>query len=185
MMKNWLLKIAFSITRWVGRQHWPYIHKKMTAANCLAISKNLHPGDVLLSHNEGELSNVLISGFWKHAAIAVDSEVIVEAIGSGVRKCHIVDFAMKKDFVSVWRPAFASKEQRAVAADYAKCQVGTPYDYEFQSGNKAFYCSELVHAAYDHAMGGKSPFEMRPRYGILTVIPNDIARAEKKFLRLI
>jgi len=183
-VRNLLIKIAFALTRFIGRQHWPFIHKRITAADCLKIADLAEPGDVLLSQNEGELSNIFIPGFWKHAAVYTGKYEVTEAIGKGVSRCHLIDFAMKKDFVSLWRPLFASKEQRKNAAEAAKLEIGRPYDYEFQSGNKAFYCSELVYSAYDVAMGGKSPFEMRPRYGIMTVTPMDIARADKKFARI-
>ena len=175
-----LLKALKPITIWIGQRHMPYSHKLITGKHYFEIVDRLSPGVVFVTQKYGELTNILIPGKWTHAAIYVGDGWVVEALGVGVTKTHIIDFLLSKDEVAVLSPKFGSEGQMAGAAKYALGKVGTPYDYEFKGDNQAFYCSELVWSSYDQVMQ-EMPFTIRKTWGVETVIPDDIYNAKSKW----
>lgn len=177
-IRRTLLKLSTPITIFLGKIQKP--EPKMSGEFAEQVLDHLQDGDVLLSHNELNFSNLLIPGFWKHAAI-YRQKYIVEAIGHGVVSTHILKWLLHHDNVIILRPMFASQEQKNLAADIAQMQSGRPYDYEVSPGIKAFYCSELVFWSYQRAMNGQSPFTLRKTLGVDTVVPTDFANAKDKF----
>lgn len=182
--RRWLLKTLVPLTRWFGSQHVPFTRKLITGLHYYDLRPRLKKGMVLLSRVEGEASNLVIPGFYTHAAIYVGGPWVVEAVGKGVVKTDLITFLLKKDYVMVRAPNFVSEVTMAAAADWATTQLGMPYDYELQSSMKAFYCSELVGAAYTEASDGQIPFTMRDTLGEPTITPQDIANAHKLWFTL-
>lgn len=167
----------------------PYSHKQIDSFDYYEAIKYLKPGFVLLSATFGELSNLFIPHEWKHAAIYAGKDLngvpyVIEAIGPGVVKKNLLDFMFTKDRIGIFLPTFASAQQLAGAVKFAESKVGQPYDYEFKSGNKAWYCSELIWAAYKEATDARVNFAPRERFGQKTIIPGDIARATNLFKRI-
>ena len=137
---------------------------------------------IWLTRMEGEATNLFIPGFWTHAAIVVDDKAVIQAISSGVVATDLISFLLTKDYVGLFDPTFADAGGHTLAAAWAAKQIGAPYDYEFGMNVKAFYCSELVWAAYREAMGpDNAPFKLRKTMGVDTVIPDDIGQAKDKF----
>lgn len=190
---RFLLKVMVPITEWVGRQHLPFTVKRITGRDFFEIQKALLPGDVLCTKVLGALSNLLIPGEYKHAAIYVGNNRVIEALGRGVCITDLVSFCMSKDFIIVRRPLFCNSREAEIAVSYAHTAVGKPYDYLFvfdMGENKAFYCSEVIWWSYEKALAGEgrdhvdaftSPFVPRKSLGIDTVTPDDIAKADKKW----
>ena len=141
------------------------------------------PGDVLLGRTFGELTNLFIPGKYKHAALFAcgvsDYPYAIEAIGTGVQKSDLIDFMLKRDIVGIYRMKGIDYKQSVDIVELAKKYIGFPYDYEFRSDNKAFYCSEFVYSCYKETIGERFKFEMWKRFGSMTVMPSDIARAEE------
>ena len=170
-----ILHVAVPLTRMIGLVQKP--EPKMSCEFALDILDKLEDGDVLLSHNEWNLSNLFIPGFWKHAAMFRKNKII-EAVGRGVvNDMHILKWLMNHDNVAVLRPVFANKDERNLAADIANVQAGKPYDFELSPGVQASYCSELIFWSYQRAMRGESPFTMRETMGVETVVPSDFLGA--------
>jgi hypothetical protein len=180
-LRRHLLAASVPITKWVGRVHAPFSHKRVQGLHVVEALKVARPGHVLMSRTLGELTNLFIPGFWSHGAIYAGDAWVLEAVGDGVRLTDLVTFMTTKDYVAICAPRFATEEQQGFAAAWARQQLGRPYDYAFSSGNKAFYCFELTYAAYQAATGNASPWTLRPTLGVDTVVGDDLERAKDKW----
>lgn len=176
----WVLNHSKPFTSAMGKVHAPYSKKKIFYKDYAAARDALVPGAVLTTRTRGEATNLFIPGRYKHGAVFVGDDHIVEAIGAGVTKTHVLDFLLHKDAFAVYHPLFATPAQMQAAADFAVAQIGKPYDYDFKSGNDAFYCFELTYACYNEAMQN-SPWQLRTTWGEPTVIGDDFIKATKKW----
>lgn len=181
VLRRNLLNVMMPLTREIGELHAPYSHKLVSGRDYFQVRQMLATGQVLVSRTEGEASNLLIPGFWSHAALVADSQYVYEAIGRGVVRTDIVTFLTSKDYVLLIEPTFANAAQREVAVKWAAKMEGRPYDYHFTSSNRAFYCAELVWAAYQEACGKNVPFTLRKTLGVDTVVPQDFDNAKDKW----
>jgi len=136
-------------------------------------------GGVFLTRSRWRFSNLLIPGRWTHAAIYVGENHVAEAVPEGVRKMDLITFLLTKDYVSYYVPSFADQEARYKAADFAKDQLGLPYDYYFEGANKAFYCIELVLDAYEKAC--KTVFPGAEMFGVKTYVPEIVSTDESNW----
>lgn len=174
-----ILSALEPVTKAIGRVHAPFSHKRVNGVDVFSIQKHLIPGTVLLSYTRGELTNFFIPGHFTHAAIAVDDRWIIEAVGSGVRQNDIISFMTSKDRVIALYPLHATREIMQRAASLAVICTGSPYDYLFEGGDKAFYCAELVQWCYEKS--GLTGFSKRSRFGVNTVLPDDFSKAFDKW----
>jgi uncharacterized protein YycO len=181
------LDVLLPVTKAVGHLHLPYTRKEVKGFHFYSVLPLIRPGMVFLSKTNGELSNYLIDGEWKHCAMfgalsftEFSYPYVVEAIGKGVTITDLVSFMTSKDRLVLLEPAFASQAEMAAAAKIADRYLNAPYDYYFTPGNQAFYCSELIADCYESALG-KPVFERRERMGVHTIIPNDYYKAKDKW----
>jgi uncharacterized protein YycO len=172
------LRLVRPIIKFIDGFHLPHTNIDDDAFEILL--RDLQDGDILLSRNNWNLTNLTIPGFWKHAAIYCQGYAI-EAVGDGVRKEHFAKWLFTKDHVIVLRPTFCHELVRSAAGVVAASMIGKPYDLDFSPGVEAFYCSELVYWSYDEAMGNESPFKPRTIMGVETIAPDDFVRARSKF----
>lgn len=178
LLRLWLLRLSIPIQKLMQKMHPP---EPLIGWDFVAeVTMSIEPGDVLLSRERLHLTNLFIPGFWSHAAIWEGSYVI-EAIGSGVRASGLQEFLYKKDWVMVLRANFLASTEPVTR--FAWFQVGLPYDYEFGSKVKAWYCSELVFRCLRegaHRVGGPDVFTLRKTFGVRTVTPQDFENAAAK-----
>lgn len=153
-MRYAVLKFLTPLSKAAGQITDPFVTRRVTFQDVNTATPLLMPGDGLLSRKRLELSNLGISGHFKHAAIvSPDPKVIIEAVGYGVIASTVDDFFLPKDEVVVLRPNFADEAQRLAAAQWAAGKVGLPYDFEFTQSLTAFFCSKLLYDSYDVTMG--------------------------------
>jgi len=185
-LRSILLKIAYPITTTIGKIQFP---KSMLRSSFYYTTLNeITPGDVFVTRSEWNLANLFIPGFWGHAAIYVGlndkgEPGVIEAIGEGVTRTDLFHFLSRKDDACLLRPLFATTMQRKKAAAIAETLEHKKYDWEFRSGNDAFYCSEIIGYCYNQVLK-VNPFELRETLGESTVTPEDIYKAESKFTKL-
>ena len=130
----------------------------------------LQPGMVILSHKEFEFTNLFIRGYWKHSALIMDDDMLIEATGKGVWLKRIEEFITEVDDYVILRPTFCDTVLMEETCRYVRRVVGYPYNYTFLHGMKAFYCSELIYWAYRlacHHLPQKQEMERRVRGRIL------------------
>jgi hypothetical protein len=148
MIPSFLHPIIRYLARIAGTIHAPFSHKEVTSKDFAELLDLCAPGDIVLTHTKGELTNLLIPGFWKHAAmVSTDKDLVIEAVGQGVKRTCWFDFLRTKDYLVLVRPD-RTPQKRFDAARQAETLLGLGYDYEFESGDKEFYCSELVNVSY-------------------------------------
>jgi hypothetical protein len=126
------------LARTFGGLHIP-CKPKLTSAQIARVVAECKVNDVLLVRKRLKLSNVVIPGFWSHCGIVVGSHV-VDAVKPCVRAIPIADMLADYDDVCICRPTFSAPD----ASLKAMSAVGKPYDFEFEIGVNAFYCSELA-----------------------------------------
>ena len=189
VMRRLMLKAATPILRGAGIMHMPPHYRSIGWNDVVTVLGAMMPGDVLLSRRDHEITNPLIPGYWKHAAIYEGSERVIEAIGRGVIDTSIKEFCTTKDDVLVLRARFANAVEAALAVEEAKALRGAKYDYLVEHDldrtvNNAFYCSEVIWWSYDRvlaASGRESPFKPRITLGVPAVTPQDYAEAKDKW----
>jgi uncharacterized protein YycO len=172
------MNIIKGLIKLLGKIKSPWSEKYVCSEDHDEISLKIAPGDTLLSTTFGQFSNIFIPGPFKHAAIYLGDELVIEAVGTGVRVISLADFVFKKDRVAVLRPNFMSAFLAEAAAQYLSNFAGVEYDYLFTPGVERFYCSELVQFGYEHIMGEDIAFTKRNN----TVLPSDFFYAKEKFV---
>ena len=57
------------ILEWVSGKHIPYTHKLVTGKDYYNAIALLEPGDIFVTKIRGDLTSLIIPGYWSHAAI--------------------------------------------------------------------------------------------------------------------
>jgi hypothetical protein len=146
--------------------------------------KVLIPGDILICRSPGSL----VPGHWSHVGMYIGEGKVVEA---NIPFVEITDLANweypRKTWVSCLRVKNANKDIRDAAVWYAKkmAEFHCPYDLNWYTKQAvpfpadpkslisiAWYCSELVWAAYLVASGGAINLEHQP--DVFGVSPDEI-----------
>lgn len=177
-----ILNLALPISKAIAKVHAPWNKKKITGVHLLSILPFLRPGAVLITRVNGELANLFIPGFYKHAAIVGSHDssgdirdiYVIEATTHGVKKTDLITFMTAKDSVALLYPCFCDSMAMLAASDICQRQTGMAYDFKFEPNNNAFYCSELIQWAYADAISPDTVvFTKRKSLGIDTVLPVD------------
>lgn len=184
-LHGFILNLLKPFLEWASGQHLPFTHKLVTGKDYYKAWPKLKPGAIFLTKIRGDLTSYIIPGYWSHAAIyaprtnATVDEMVMEAEGPGVLQTDLVSFMTSKDELVILEP-LVSDAIKARAAEIATSQLGMPYDYAFDfhmSGQKAFYCSELVWWSYAQACleaKVECPFEPEMELGVPTISPDNI-----------
>jgi uncharacterized protein YycO len=130
---------------------------KLTGEMYREVMRLSRPGDIILTRTALRPSNLFIPGHWSHAQmIGYGPEgTTIEAAMPVVRLSTLVDIWASASDVLVVRPNGVSSVDQSRAYGEAMDYIGRPYDTEFQIGDKAFYCSELIVRSY---MKAGAPF---------------------------
>lgn len=169
-----LLKLAMPINKYLNKIHLSPSYRNIKAADYRMLKRKIQNGDILLSTMKGEITNLLIPGFWSHAALYVGDDTIIESTSKGVHYSDLIDFMLSKDYVCVVRTKLTYQEI-IFAVEKAKTVVGKPYDYFFEPGCESFYCAEVITYAFSSLM----PFFRREALGVLTTLPQDFYESKQ------
>jgi hypothetical protein len=150
----------------------PNIHR-VRGKDVRKILNVIEPGDILLRRFDSYLNTILTPGFWGHAGIYIGENDVVHSISQGCTQEDILNFC-RADAVAVLRlkngpmPKF-----REIAIALADKHV--PYDYDFQSDNDAYYCTELTDYLSDWVF--KEDYQMVG--GNLVLTPDGMYKSEQ------
>jgi len=108
----------------------------------------MEPGDILLSRQGGYVNTLAIPGYWTHAAISINDNLIGHAIGKGTGTENQFDF-FRCDGAAVLRPKTPVDIDSLLKRVMVTTAKNIPYDYEFKADNGAIYCTEFVDMMYE------------------------------------
>jgi hypothetical protein len=148
---KWFLKLMKPVVIWIGSKHLPFTRKQITGDHYYLWRDEIFSSYVLLTMTHGEFSNVINPSEIEHGGMYVGGDKIkyvVEALGKGVTRNNLVKFMTTKDIFIIVKPKFGKPEQIQRVVEMMKSFEGTPYDYLFESGDKALYCFEAIILAY-------------------------------------
>lgn len=185
-MKKLFFKIAHRsvsiLAQFIAKIRSPWIRKNIEYSDVDLIQKcHLELGDFIVTRTNGELSTLILPGFYKHLAIYIGDGYIIDATTHGVQVRYLADLCMKADCVAIMRPTYKHELEVSKVIDFCYKQLGKDYDFEFELlDNDKFFCSELGMKALNYA---KSMEYIEPRLtmDIPTFTPQDCRLAIKKF----
>lgn len=149
-------KDGFSLTRtlstgllgFMGRRI-PSTLPEVSPEKMKELKAKIKPGDVLMSADLSypgwqRMEYWAIGSHYTHAALAGSDGLVYEAVGEGVITSSVEEFLEGRKKIAIARPGLNAEEAKE-ATEYAKAQLGKPYDGVFNfAGDDEFYCSELV-----------------------------------------
>ena len=153
----WYLNTGFN--RWVVLSVLPKLrfsntYTKLSGVDYRKAYDRLRPGDIILTTDKANISTKIVGGLYTHALFCVakdpsgdNSTEIVEMVGEGFKEADFYSISKQADELAIIRCEDFDQEYISKMIDKAFTFRGTPYDvkFEFESGYKALYCSELVY----------------------------------------
>lgn len=133
---------------------WRFGRKfQCSSMNLDTIRDLIHPGMIVLSRREFQLSNYFIEGYWTHSAMVMPRDKIIEATYDGVRVNEYDNFFPRTDDFILLKPRFCDASNMEKACNIALETIGYPYSFDFNTSFDSFYCSKLVVNVYARACG--------------------------------
>jgi uncharacterized protein YycO len=146
-VKEFLLKLVAPIAKFTAIIKQP--DPDLDDSDFLTLKTLIKDGDCLVSKTSWQLTNLLMPGEWKHAAIYYKGFVYEAASQVGVRKVTLEDFFYKKDHVGLCRFADFPEDLESTPDMWLNNRIGKPYDWDLiLSDNDKYYCSELCFYFY-------------------------------------
>lgn len=182
LLRKVILSILYPLTILLGYMKVPFLKRRTTEADASTVLRIARHGDIVLSHNRGELSNLLILDFWKHVAVVIELggvKFVIEAINPLVRVVPLDWWVLHHDYVQILHPNFLTPQQTEAWPLLTLPLIGREYDYMFEPGNKAFYCAEIITWAIMKVYGDDCPWTHRKTLGVDTTLPQDFANSSK------
>ena len=108
-------------------------------------------GDIILLGNLRTIYGLILNKPVTHSAIYVGGSKCIHATVDGVGFVSLVDVLLEYDTFAILRVRGHKKKRRKIAKkaiNFAKSQLGQPYDYEFTAGVGKYFCSKLVNDSF-------------------------------------
>ena len=147
-----------------GDSHYTFKGKHMREALNL-----LQPGDVLLRSYKNYLGSMVTPGYWSHAAMYVGNDTVIHMLGDGITEEDILVF-MRCDDMAILRCPDKELVNKALKRALITLEEGMEYDYDFDSDNKKFTCTEFVEYCYSYPVFNE---KINPSY----LLPDDFVKS--------
>lgn len=145
------------------------------------IMERIQPGDVVMISDDSQfpwqvLVKTSFGSDYNHAAIYEGNGNIIHAdsgnpTGVGVVRFPLRDLLTSRQAVKIIRPDYKTPEDVKAALDFAREQLGKPFDGHFKYGDDSeFYCSELVKRSLDQCPN-KVEVPVQEKFGTKGVSP--------------
>jgi len=121
---------------------------KVKAVHLRKLLEVLKPGQILARKYTYYLDSYFIKGEYSHSGIYIGEGKMIHAIAEGVGEIDVLDFTKDADGFIVLQPPYKTEIDLYNSLNYAKQQIGKPYDFIFNDQDQSsFYCHELTWAA--------------------------------------
>lgn len=118
-----------------------------------AICSCIQPGDIILETDDAypgwqRMEFLTMRSNYTHAAIYEGDGKFIEATPPKVCRTELRPYLEGNQKICIVRPAYVSEEDKNAALEFARKQIGKPYDGGFSlADSEALYCAELVYNA--------------------------------------
>ena len=116
----------------------------------------------ILSHIDNRPTNLFFGGApYTYLGIITDRNYVIDMVVKGARKTSVSDWLEGKDRILVVRASTLTKEQTNQIVEFAEeiYVKETPYDFSFEVGSDAIYCTELAYFAL-RSIDSNLPFDL-------------------------
>lgn len=117
----------------------------------------LKKGDIILVGGLRRLFSVVLREPVTHSMIYLGHNRVIQAVIDGVEIDHLYEIFCEYDTMIILReiehrlnPQIYHKKIEKII-EYTKSKIGKPYDFEFKTSKKRFYCTELLYFAFQKA----------------------------------
>jgi len=149
----------------------PDIHR-VKGEDVRKILEVIQPGDIMLRRFDQYVNTLCTPGFWAHAGLYVGDNQVVHSVSEGCKKEDVLNFC-RADAVAILRRKDGVTSQITKAIMLAGMHI--PYDYDFNSANDDYYCTEAVDVMNDHLF--KDDYQMVK--GNLILMPDGMFKSSK------
>ena len=139
----------------------------------------LEDGDIVMAFKEGAMTNVLVPGYWSHCGIYdKERDRVIEALHPKVQSNPLELYLGRYTDCAIYRAYSIGSNQQHQVVINARAKIGSPYDFDFESKNRAFYCSELCYLAH-WRVDNRFAFPIERIWGVKTILPDDFTETPK------
>ena len=170
------------ITFVFGYLHSPWTRKLTSYKVLLEMKRVMQKGDIILTRTRGEVTTLIIPGYWKHSVLYLGRDKIRHSTGKkGIHTEWIVNLIMKTDYLQIRRLKEVNLIDRCSIADNSEKYEGIKYDtFQRYTNSDKMSCSEFIRNSVNDVLG-KEYIDLRYTIGYPLFTPQDIADANNKF----
>ena len=128
-------------------------HRKnlLNHSDCFWATQKLRKGDVVLVGGLRRLSSMVIGDVVTHAMLYAGRRAFIHAVADGVEEDSLHTVFSEYDTIVILRVKRVHSVDIQKVIQFARLQIGKPYNFEFNSQKGKFYCTELVYDAFRFA----------------------------------
>jgi uncharacterized protein YycO len=122
----------------------------LTDADLSEARSTIQKGDVILAGGFRSVSGLFLGKFFTHSLLYQGDGECIHAAADGVDTVTLDELFNEYDNLAIMRPNIQENQEAVIekAIDYAREQLGKPYDFYFEHGYDRHYCTLLINTAF-------------------------------------